>query len=309
MKVATAVPKHPHRETTIAVYRRAVGRVIDHLTANLGEDHTLEDMADVAMLSPFHFNRIFREITGVSPVRYLYALRIAEAKRLILTTRLKVIDICYAVGYNSLGSFNNRFVSLVGYSPRRIRSLAASVDPAELRRRIEARAQSRALDPRAPCSIWGAVHAPPGFSGIATVGLFPGPPSNAYPVASILPDHGAYVLPPVRQAGNFFVMAVGLSWHEEMVDFLLQPDCLQASMPPIHLSAGGLSSPIDFHLAPMQPVDPPIPPSLAFRLIEQFIRSPDERPCEDVGPSQFFIGQRAAAPSLPAASLPLASAE
>lgn len=310
MKVATAVPKHPHRETTIAVYRRAVGRVIDHLTANLGEDHTLEDMADVAMLSPFHFNRIFREITGVSPVRYLYALRIAEAKRLILTTRLKVIDICYAVGYNSLGSFNNRFVSLVGYSPRRIRSLAASVDPAELRRTIEDRMEPKSLDPRRPCSIWGTIHVPQGFAGIAMVALFPGPPSNAPPVASTLPEQGAYVLPPVRQASNFFVMAVGLNWHDHMVDFLLQPDCLQAAMPPIHLSAGGLSSPIDFHLGPRQSVDPPIPPSLAFRLVDQFVRAPDRLPDEEEDrPSHFFIGRSAAAPRLPALGQPLAPAE
>jgi TolB protein len=275
-----ALSKYPHRETTIAVYRRAVTRVIAHLTANLGDDHTLEDMADVATLSPFHFNRIFREIAGVSPVRYLYALRIAEAERLILTTRLKVIDICYSVGYNSLGSFNKRFVSLVGYSPRRIRSLATSVDPAELRRLIDARADSGALDRRGACSIWGTTHVPPGFSGVAMVALFPGPPSNNYPIASVLPEQGAYVLPPVRQAGDFCVMAVGLTWHEQMVDFLLQPNCLRAIMPPIHLSAGGRSSPIDFHLAPREPVDPPIPPSLAFRLVDQFIRLPDELPDE-----------------------------
>lgn len=302
MKVATAVPKHPHRETTLAVYRRAVSRVIDHLTANLGDEHTLDDMADVAMLSAFHFNRIFREVTGVSPVRYLYALRIAEAKRLLLTTRLKVIDICYGVGYNSLGSFNNRFVSLVGYSPRRIRSLAASIDAAELRRLIEARPQPSALVVRDPCSIWGEIHVPPDFAGVAMVGLFPGPPSNAYPVASVLPEGGAYVLPPVPEASNFFAMAVGLAWHEHMVDFLLQPDSLQASMPPIHLPAGGLSTPIDFHLEARQPVDPPIPPSLAFRLVEQFVRLPEELPKEDEPPSHFFVGAGTAAPSLPALS-------
>jgi AraC-like DNA-binding protein len=305
MKAATASPNHPHRETTIAVYRRAVTRVIAHLTANLGEDHTLNDMADVAMLSPFHFNRIFREITGVSPVRYLYALRIAEAKRLVLTTRLKVIDICYQVGYNSLGSFNNRFVSLVGYSPRRIRNMAARVDPAELRRLIDARAEPRELIRREPCSIWGRIDVPRDFSGVAMMAFFSGPPSNAYPVASVLPKQGAYALPPVRQAGNFYVMAVGLTWHEHMVDFLLQPDCLRAGMPPIHLSASGLSSPIDFHLEPRQPVDPPIPPSLAFRLVDQFIRLPDELPEEDVEPSQFFAGRSAAAQSPP----PLAAVE
>jgi AraC-like DNA-binding protein len=309
MKIATALPKHPHRETTIAVYHRAVTRVIAHLTANLGEDHTLEDMADVAMLSPFHFNRIFREITGVSPVRYLYALRIAEAKRLILTTRLKVIDICYAVGYNSLGSFNNRFVSLVGYSPRRIRSLAASVDPAELRRLIDARVERIRTNPRAPCSIWGTIHVPLGFSGVVMAALFPGPPSNAYPSSTMLGEHGGYVLPPVRQASNFFVMAVGLNWHDRMADFLMQPDCLQAAMPPIHLSPSGQSSPIDFHLEPRQPVDPPVPPSLAFRLVDQFVRLPDELPREELDPAPFLVGRRAPAPSLPSLHLPLATVD
>ena len=299
MTAATALPKHSHRETTLTVYRRAVTRVIAHLTANLGEDHTLGDMADVAMLSPFHFNRIFREITGVSPVRYLYALRIAEAKRLILTTRLKVIDICYAVGYHSLGSFNNRFVSLVGYSPRRIRSLAASVDPAELRSLVETRAEPRALGRREPCSIWGRIHVPQGFSGVAMVALFDGPPSNAYPVACVLSEHGAYALPPVRQSGNFFIMAVGLAWYEHMVDVLLQPDCLRAALPPIHLSASGRSRPIDLHLEPGQPVDPPIPPSLAVRLVDQFIPLPDELPEEDARPPLIFTGRSAGAPSLP----------
>jgi hypothetical protein len=118
------------------------------------------------------------------------------------------------------------------------------------------------------------------------------------------------VLPPVRQASNFFVMAVGLNWHDRMVDFLLQPDCLQAVMPPIHLSADGLSSPIDFHLVPRQPVDPPIPPSLAFRLIDQFSRTEDRAADEDEDLRRpFFVGQGAPAPSLPALGLPLAPAE
>lgn len=302
MKAAAASPVHPHRETTIAVYRRAVTRVIAHLTANLGEDHTLNDMADVAMLSPFHFNRIFREVTGVSPVRYLYALRIAEAKRLILTTRLKVIDICYAVGYNSLGSFNNRFVSLVGYSPRRIRSLAARVDPAELRRLIDARAGPAALLRRDPCSIWGKIEGPEEFSGVSMMALFPGPSSNAFPIACVLSEQGCYALPPVPQAGNFYVMAVGFTWHDQMVDFLLQPDCLRTRMLPICISPSGLSSPIDFHLEPTQPVDAPIPPSLAFQLVEQFVGLPDEPAEDDIRSSQFFTGQGAVgASAVPAA--------
>ncbi len=299
MKAATALPKTLHRDSTIAAYRQAVMRVVAHLKANLGEDHTLEDMADVAILSPFHFNRIFHEIAGVSPVRYLYALRIAEAMRLILTTRLKVIDICYSVGYNSVGSFNKRFVSLVGHSPRRVRKIAASVDPVELRRLIDVQAGRGLLARHETCSAWGKVHVPPGFSGVAMVALFPGPPSNDYPVASVLPEHGTYALPPMRQSGDFFIMATGLEWHEDMVDFLLQPDCLRAAIAPIHLSTGGRSSPIDLALAPRQPVDPPTPPSLVFRLLEQFIQVPEEPTQDDVAPTQFYIRRSTAAPCLP----------
>ncbi|MEJ2410612.1 MAG: AraC family transcriptional regulator [Novosphingobium sp.] len=297
MKAEAVLPSYSHRDRTIEVYRRAVTRVIDHLTENLGEDHTLKDMANVAMLSPFHFNRIFREITGVSPVRYLYALRIAKAQHLILTTRLKVIDICYAVGYNSLGSFNNRFVSLVGHSPRCIRSLAANVDPADLRHLIDGRENPKVQNRREPCSIWGRVDVPADFSGAVMVALFPGPPSNTYPVASVLADNGFYALPPVHRAGDFFITAVGLVWHEQMTDFLLQPECLRAAMPPIHLTPSGLSSPVDFHLAPRQPIDPPVPPSLAFLLVDQFVRLPDEVPKKDVRTSPFFVARSYAEPS------------
>jgi AraC-like DNA-binding protein len=294
------LPKYAHRETTMAVYHRAVTRVIAHLEANLGENHTLNDMADVAILSPFHFNRVFCEITGVSPVRYLYALRIAEAKRLILTTRLKVIDICYEVGYNSLGSFNNRFVSLVGYSPRHIRNLAERVDPAELRRLIDARLESRAPNICEPCSIFGTIHAPPCFSGVAMVALFPGPPSNTYPVASVLARHRAYALSRFRHAGHFSVMAVGLAWHERMVDFLLQPGCVRAVRSPIHVSPVGPGKPIDFYLEPTQPIDPPIPPSLVPRLVDQFIRLPDCARPQTPRVRQKSRTTQPSAPALPA---------
>jgi len=94
-------------------------------------------------------------------------------------------------------------------------------------------------------------------------------------------------------------MAVGLAWYEHTVDVLLQPDCLRAALPPIHLSASGRSRPIDLHLEPGQPVDPPIPPSLAFRLVDQFIPLPDELPEEDARPPLIFTGRSAGAPSLP----------
>jgi hypothetical protein len=71
-------------------------------------------------------------------------------------------------------------------------------------------------------------------------------------------------------------------------------------MPPIFLSASGLSSPIDFHLAPSEIVDPPMPPSLPFQLIDQVIRMPAEpqEECAEALPLFFRNGSPAVAQPL-----------
>jgi AraC family transcriptional regulator len=87
------------------------------------EPLSLSDIAKSAILSRFHFCRVFREATGVSPGRFLSAVRIYQAKRLLVSTSLSVTDISLAVGYNSLGSFTNRFTESVGASPTRFRRM------------------------------------------------------------------------------------------------------------------------------------------------------------------------------------------
>ncbi len=267
MEARTVPSKHHHRDATVTVYRRAVARVIEFLTDNLGEEHTLNGMASVAMLSPFHFNRVFRELTGVPPVRFLYALRIAEAQRLLLTTSMKVIDVCYSVGYNSLGSFNNRFAALVGYSPRSVRKLVCTTDLAGLRQELESGYSPNCTELNEPCSLRGRIHVPEDFSGAVLVALFRGTPSTSYPVAVTVAQDGIYVLPPVRQTGNYFVMAVALAWQSRVEDFLLEADQLRAVLPPLRITPDGTTMPMDFVLEPRRPTDPPVPPAFALHLI------------------------------------------
>lgn len=94
---------------------------ITHIWESYSEPLSLGDIAKSAILSRFHFSRIFRETTGVSPCRFLSAVRIYEAKRMLASTSRSVTDISFAVGYNSLGSFTNRFTDSVGLSPSRFR--------------------------------------------------------------------------------------------------------------------------------------------------------------------------------------------
>lgn len=101
----------------------AVERAIICIWERYSEELSLSDIAESAILSRFHFCRIFKDATGVSPVRFLSAVRIYHAKRMLATTSMNVTDISFAVGYNSLGSFTNHFTDSVGVSPGRFRRL------------------------------------------------------------------------------------------------------------------------------------------------------------------------------------------
>jgi AraC-like DNA-binding protein len=85
------------------------------------EPITLSALASEVYVSPFHFSRIFAKATGVTPGRFLTAVRLFEAKRLLLTTSLTVSDIVCSVGYSSVGTFTSRFVRAVGMTPTEYR--------------------------------------------------------------------------------------------------------------------------------------------------------------------------------------------
>lgn len=102
----------------------AVERTIDTMWRRYHEPLSLSDMADTAILSKFYFSRVFRSLTGTSPGRFLTAIRLSKAKRLLLETSLSVTEISYMVGYNSLGTFTSRFTRSVGVSPARYRTMS-----------------------------------------------------------------------------------------------------------------------------------------------------------------------------------------
>lgn len=103
----------------------AVEQAINCIWERYDERLTLSDIARSAILSKFHFCRIFSQATGISPRRYLSAVRIYQAKRLLVTMLMNVIDISFSVGFNSLGSFTNHFTDSVGVSPGRFRRVVA----------------------------------------------------------------------------------------------------------------------------------------------------------------------------------------
>lgn len=99
----------------------AVERAITVMWERFAEPISLTDLADAAILSRFYFSRVFRTATGTSPGRFLSAIRIHQAKSLLLDTGMSVTDISYNVGYNSQGTFTSRFSRSVGMTPTQYR--------------------------------------------------------------------------------------------------------------------------------------------------------------------------------------------
>jgi AraC family transcriptional regulator len=180
-----------------------VERVILRMWECYSEVLPLSEMASTAILSPFHFSRVFRDTTGVSPGRFLSAIRIYEAKRLLLTTPLSVTDISFEVGYNSLGTFTRRFTQSVGISPAKFRRM-----PERGMSRLP-RPQDRERPARAG-SVFGAVHMPD--TGVATevfMGVFTGPIAQGRPPSCQVLHGAGYSLSAVPE-GEWYVHAVAL---------------------------------------------------------------------------------------------------
>ena len=72
--------------------------------------------------SPYHFQRTFKSAFGISPMQFLQRRRLEVARDLLLTSDDDVTSICYAVGFQSLGSFSALFKRRLGYSPIEYRS-------------------------------------------------------------------------------------------------------------------------------------------------------------------------------------------
>ena len=89
-----------------------------------GRSLGLNEIAGEAYFSPYHFLRLFRETFDLTPHQYLIQRRIAQAKHLLADRDFTVTDVCFEVGFESLGSFSSLFHRSVGVSPSQYRRRA-----------------------------------------------------------------------------------------------------------------------------------------------------------------------------------------
>jgi AraC-like DNA-binding protein len=77
----------------------------------------LEEISSHACFSRYHFLRLFRQAFNKTPHQYLTERRIERAKELLSANDLRVTDVCFEVGFQSLGSFSSLFHKSVGHPP------------------------------------------------------------------------------------------------------------------------------------------------------------------------------------------------
>jgi AraC family transcriptional regulator len=96
---------------------RRIRLAVELMHAHLDRDLTLEEIASAAHLSPFHFARLFKKLTGATPHAYLASLRAARAQALLAKTDLPVTEVGARVGYMSSSHFARAFRQATGISP------------------------------------------------------------------------------------------------------------------------------------------------------------------------------------------------
>ena len=121
--VAELVVSHVSGAPTLEVARHPshvgrMGEAMAYIERSCREALSLSDVAGSVGLSPFHFLRVFRRVTGTTPHQYLIGARIRLAARLLLDTDRPVTEIAYDVGFQDLSNFVRTFHRVVGCSPR-----------------------------------------------------------------------------------------------------------------------------------------------------------------------------------------------
>jgi AraC-like DNA-binding protein/uncharacterized RDD family membrane protein YckC len=244
---------------------------IERMRQNPAEEFKTETVAARFNVPAIAFIRAFKRLSGLSPQRFRAALRIEQAKRLLMDTDRPITEVSFDVGYNSLGTFVRTFTMLVGVSPGLFRRLAAGKNldiPLRPGRSTEddGYAETR--------TVWATLLSPPTGRLIAA-GLFPQSFPAGVPLDGCFVDPAAPAFrldwPRGQNRASLLIAAIGdfsleAAWAGRLTDVQvcgvrLASACTQGV------------SPIPLRLRPLALSDPPFLTPVPLLMLLQSRRS------------------------------------
>lgn len=96
--------------------------ILEYIDEHLSEDLSLERLAALCCLSQFHFCRLFKQSTGVSPHQYLIQQRVERAKQLLLQRQLSIAEVAQTVGFNEQSQLARHLKRVTGLTPTQLRN-------------------------------------------------------------------------------------------------------------------------------------------------------------------------------------------
>lgn len=252
------------RRATVVNRHRAVVDVITAMSTDPGKPWTLDEMARRASYSPFHFHRIFQDVTRLTPGEFLTALRLQEAKRLLLATTWSISRICFTVGYNSLGSFTYRFSQLVGLPPGRFRR--AGLDLADTAEPTRELSRFRSKN-RSPGALAVKVRPDADRSGILVGALFRNPvPMGRPPACATATRANPGLELGTASSGPYYAFVTVIPTDVTATDLVLCRGALRGSVGPIDVARRTEAPSVSLRLHAPRTTDPP--PLVAFPLLQ-----------------------------------------
>jgi len=97
--------------------------ICDYINQNCTENLSLDEIADMAGFSKFHFSRLFKEFTNVSFYKYLNVRRIACAERLLIDPNMNITEVAFRSGFNNISAFIRMFRIVKNCTPTEFRNM------------------------------------------------------------------------------------------------------------------------------------------------------------------------------------------
>lgn len=234
-----------------------VTKAIQFMQKHKNDQITIEEVAKHAGYSTYHFTRLFKSTTGISPRHYLSAIRI-EASKKELIKRSSLVKALHSAGLSSQGSFSSRFKKYVGLSPKKFQSNMAFLSNLVDQYRNQALPSFLAKS-SVPPIINCKINTAQSFNGLIFIGLFPRPIPDQLPIIGTALNRGnRECIFSEIPSGTYYLLAAGIPWSLNPMRYFMLDQSPRGSFPsPLKVNEGTILD-LTVELREPRPCDPPI---------------------------------------------------